>query len=75
MTPETLLNRIADKLTRGPVDAGELVASYYPHDMEAGALVERVFRAGLVRGSLRYTHFDCEGTITGIADNTRPVWH
>ena len=75
MTLEPLMAHIADRLAHGPIDVRNLVGSYYPDDMEAGLLIQRAFHAGLLRGRLQWSHFDCTGRIVSIADDTRPVWH
>ena len=71
----SLMNRLCDGLSHGPVDIGEFVASFYPHDIEAGQLLMGAFDARLLRGRLCAKTWEFEGHISGIADDTRPVWH
>ena len=77
MTLESVMSRLAEQrpCPENPVDVSRFVASYFPHDIEAGQLLERAFRVGLLRGRLvsRLVAFD--GHISAIADDTRPVWH
>lgn len=75
VTLETLKARIAKELEHGRVDIAPLVSSYSPHDIEAGQLLERAFRAGLLRGRLVSRLVEFDGHISAIADDTRPVWH
>ena len=75
MTLVDLLERARAMLTRGPVDVRELIDSFGFDDMEANTLLNRAFHARLLRGHLRWSHFASSGHITGIADDTRPVWH
>ncbi len=77
MTFETLIMRIRDELARSrkPIDVSSFLATYLPHDIEAGQLLIRVFNARLLRGRHRTTLVQFEGHIAGIADDTRPVWN
>ena len=77
MTLESLMTRIRDELerTREPIDVAEFVAGYFPHDIETGQLLERAFGAGLLRGRFCSRLVDFDGHVSGIADDTRPVWH
>ena len=63
------------RLPDGPIDIGRFVASYFPHDIEVGQLLERAFHARLLRGHLSTNFVKFEGHISAIADDTRPVWH
>ena len=77
MTMEVVLSRLDDELTRtgGPVKVPSFLATFHPHDVEAGQLLERAFHVRLLRGRLisRLVKFD--GYISAIVDRTRPVWH
>ena len=77
MTLETVMSQLSDELSRsgGPIDVRRFVASYFPHDIEAGQLLERAFRARLLRGQFTSRLVEFDGHITDIADDTRPVWH
>ena len=77
MTLETLMERLSDNLSRsdGPIDVRRFVASYFPHDIEAGSLLARAFHAGLLRGHLSTNLVEFDGYVSAIADDTRPVWH
>ena len=74
---EALVERLRDELARTgePVDVQDFIAPYFPHDIEAGQLVEKAFRARLLRGRLcvRSVHF--EGYVSGVAANMPLVWH
>ena len=69
------MQRITDRLEDGPVDVRELVDSFYPYDMEANGLVQRLFHVGVLCGTLHWTHVTSRGRIAYIADATPPVWH
>ncbi len=77
MTLEALMTRLRDELSRTgrPVDVQSFVASYYPHDIQAGQLLTKAFGARLLRGRLvaKTVHF--EGHVSRIADDTPLVWH
>ena len=77
MTLEAVMGRVRDELARstGPIDVRHFVASYFPHDIEAGQLLERAFHVGLLRGRLVSRLVEFDGHISTIADDTRPVWH
>ena len=77
MTFEALMTRLRDELSRTgrPVDVQSFVASYYPHDIQAGQLLTKAFGARLLRGRFRTNLVCFEGHVSGIADDTRPVWH
>ena len=71
------MSRVTDDLARNadPINVRSFLATFYPHDIEAGQLLERAFRAGLLRGSFVSRLVEFDGHITAIADDTRPVWH
>ena len=75
MTLEALLARIADQLKHGPIDVREFVASYYPHDIEAGQLLMRAFDAYLLRGRFTSRLVEFDGRISGFTAGSPPVWH
>ena len=77
MTLESLLTQLADErpCPEDPVDVRSFVGSFYPHDIEAGQLLERAFHARLLRGRLLARTIEFDGHISAIADDTRPVWH
>ena len=77
LTLEPLMVRLADELAlcNGPVDVGDFVRSFYPHDVEAGELLTRAFDARLLDGVLVSRLVKFHGHINGFADDTRPVWH
>ena len=77
MTLETLMARLDHQLYQatGPVDVSTFVHSFYPHDVEAGQLLMRAFDARLLRGRLASRTVEFDGHISGVADDTRPVWH
>ncbi|MCY4555139.1 MAG: hypothetical protein OXF79_01850 [Chloroflexi bacterium] len=77
MTLQTVMSRLRDELSRsgGPIDVRRFVASCFPYDIEAGQLLERAFRARLLRGQFTSRLVKFEGHISAIADDTRPVWH
>ena len=76
MTLEALMTRLRDELSRTgrPVDVQSFVASHYPHDIQAGQLLTKTFGARLLRGRLCARSVRFEGYVSGIADDTRPVW-
>ena len=75
LTLETLKARIAEELSHGSIDVREFVGSYYPNDVEAGQILMRLFDARLLCGRLRMNLVEFDGQISGIADDTRSVWH
>ena len=77
MTLETLTARLRHDLSQSSesVDIRRFVASYFPHDIEAGSLLMRAFRAGLLRGRISTNLVDFDGHVSAIIDDTRPVWH
>ena len=75
MTPETVMTQLRRALEHGRVDVPSFVATFFPYDIEAGQLLERMFRAGLLRGRFLSRLVKFDGHITAIADDTRPVWH
>ncbi len=77
MTLETLMMRIRDELARSskPVDVGAFLATFFPHDIEAGQLLNRAFNARLLRCRFCTTLVKFDGHISGIADDTRLVWN
>lgn len=75
MTLDNLMNRISAELVHGPVDVRQLVDSYYPDDIEAGRLLMRAFDARLLRGRFVSQLVEFDGHISGITDDTRPIWH
>ena len=76
MTLESIMSRLADDLcTDGSVDVQPFVTSCYPNDIGAGLLLMRAFDAGLLRGRLSARMVECDGRISAIIDDTRPVWH
>ena len=77
MTLESVMSRLSDELSRsgGPINVRRFVAGYFPHDIEAGQLLGRAFRARLLRGQFTSRLVKFEGHISAIADDTRPVWH
>ena len=77
MTLESLMDQIRRELARSskPIDVKRLVATHCPHDIEAGRLLSRAFHVGLLRGRLHTKMVEFDGHISGIADDTRPVWH
>lgn len=66
MNRETLIARIAERLPHGPVDVRELVASFYPHDIEAGRTLEREFRAHRLCGRLSTNFVEFDGHVGRI---------
>ena len=75
MTLETLMARLDNELTHGPIDVREFVGSYHPHDVEVGQLLMGAFAARLLRGRVAFGPVEIDGHISSIADDTRPVWH
>ena len=77
MTIETVISRLKDELTCSgtPVDVRPFLATFYPHDIEAGQLLAQAFRVGLLRGRLVVRTVEFDGHISAIIDRTRPVWH
>lgn len=77
MTLDTLIEGLSDDLARSdePIDVRRFVAGYFPHDIEAGALLARAFHAGLLRGHLSTNLVEFDGYVSAASDDTRPVWH
>ena len=75
MTPETVMTQLRRALEYGRVEVPSFVGTFYPHDIEAGQLLERMFRTGILRGRLVSRLVGFDGHISAIADDTRPVWH
>ena len=77
MTLEALMTRLRRDLSHsaGPVDVRRFVASYFPHDIEAGSLLIRAFHARLLRGRVSTNLVDFDGHVSAIVDDIRPVWH
>lgn len=77
MTLETVMSRLAAErpCPENPVDVRSFVDSFYPHDIEAGQLLERAFHARLLRGRLTTNFFEFDGYVSAIVDRTRSVWH
>ena len=78
MTPEDMMTRIHDELDKSggwPIDISKLVSSCYPEDYDAGRALCKLFDARLLRGYYVWKPFEWKGHISGIADDTRPIWH
>ena len=75
MTPEFVMTQLRRALGHGRVEVPSFVATFGPHDIEAGQILSRLFRVGLLRGRFVSRLVDFDGHITGIADDTRLVWH
>ena len=69
MTLEYLMTRLKDELARsdGPVDVRSFVGFFYPHDIEAGQLLERAFHARRLRGRFVSRLVGFDGHISAIA--------
>ena len=77
MTLEHVTARLRHELAQsdGSVDVSDFVATFGIHDIEAGQYLERMFRAGLLRGRFVSRLVEFDGHISAISDRTRPVWH
>ncbi len=75
MNPNIVMTQLRSELAKGRVKVAPFVATFSPYDVEAGQLLERMFRAGLLRGRFVSRLVDFDGHISAIADDTRLVWH
>ena len=77
MTLETLVMRIGDELAKssGPIEIGAFLDPYFPGDIDSGLLLVRAFDARLIHGQLHTNSVSFKGRISGITDDTHPVWH
>ena len=75
MTLESVVAQARRKLEHGPVDIASLVESQFPFDMQVVSLLEKGFHVGVFSGRIVIRGFECDGHISAIADDTRPVWH
>ena len=77
MTLETVMAQLRHDLAHsaGPIDVKPLLATFHPHDIEAGQLLDRAYHVGLLRGRFVSRLVELDGHISAIADDTRPVWH